>query len=201
MTHTHRHTLNTLQAQIILFLAIPNSIQEVTFIVILVLACLLRMIQVAYLLWRQVSVDVFFVDWEKPHDVGSVNTTTHPSTSNGGTVAPSVSIWRTYFLTNEWNEIQSFRKISPTFVLFAVLFFLEVVGLKNLAEKSPAAHVTTSDERFSAPHSIVLRFVLVAMLFTVLAGLTVSGGDHTPLSHSLGCYLILLLEIVYGTDL
>ena len=134
------------------------------------------MIQVAYLVWRQISVDVFFIDWEKPKTVASVNTTTHPSTSNGGTVTASVSIWRTYFLANEWNEIQSFRKISPTFVLIAVLFFLEVVGLKHLAEKSPSAHITTSDERYSPPHSIVLRFVLAAVLFTVVAGLTVSEG-------------------------
>ena len=37
-----------------------------------------------------------------------------------------VSIWRTYFVANEWNEIQTIRKISPTFQIMAVLFLLEV---------------------------------------------------------------------------
>lgn len=37
-----------------------------------------------------------------------------------------VSIWRTYFVANEWNELQTIRKISPTFQTMAVLFFLEV---------------------------------------------------------------------------
>lgn len=37
-----------------------------------------------------------------------------------------VSIWRTYFVANEWNEIQTIRKISPTFQIMTVLFFLEV---------------------------------------------------------------------------
>lgn len=44
-----------------------------------------------------------------------------------------VSIWRTYFVANEWNEIQTTRKINPTFQVMAVLFFLEVpLGWKNL---------------------------------------------------------------------
>lgn len=38
-----------------------------------------------------------------------------------------VSIWRTYFVANEWNEIQTTRKINPTFQIMAVLFFLEVL--------------------------------------------------------------------------
>ncbi len=40
--------------------------------------------------------------------------------------ASPVSIWRTYFVANEWNEIQTIRKINPTFQVIAVLFFLEV---------------------------------------------------------------------------
>lgn len=40
--------------------------------------------------------------------------------------ASPVSIWRTYFVANEWNEIQTVRKINPTFQVIAVLFFLEV---------------------------------------------------------------------------
>lgn len=37
-----------------------------------------------------------------------------------------VSIWRTYFVANEWNEIQTVRKINPLFQILTVLFFLEV---------------------------------------------------------------------------
>lgn len=44
----------------------------------------------------------------------------------GKAPAPTVSIWRTYFVANEWNEIQTIRKINPTFQIISVLFFLEV---------------------------------------------------------------------------
>ena len=38
-----------------------------------------------------------------------------------------VSIWRTYFVANEWNEIQTTRKICPLFQIFVTLLFLKVV--------------------------------------------------------------------------
>ncbi|MEQ2207178.1 hypothetical protein XENOCAPTIV_008412, partial [Xenoophorus captivus] len=41
-----------------------------------------------------------------------------------------VSIWRTYFVANEWNELQTIRKISPTFQIMAVLFFLEPIKIR-----------------------------------------------------------------------
>lgn len=43
-----------------------------------------------------------------------------------------VSIWRTYFVANEWNELQTIRKICPTFQIMAVLFFLEVQTIKHV---------------------------------------------------------------------
>ena len=42
------------------------------------------------------------------------------------TVTAPVSIWRTYFVANEWNEIQSLRKLNPTLLLLLVLLFLNV---------------------------------------------------------------------------
>lgn len=54
-----------------------------------------------------------------------------PGSGEAKSQASPVSIWRTYFVANEWNEIQTIRKINPTFQVIAVLFFLEV---------SPTAH-------------------------------------------------------------
>ena len=37
-----------------------------------------------------------------------------------------VSIWRTYFIANEWNELQTQRRVNQTWQLMLVLFLLEV---------------------------------------------------------------------------
>ena len=149
--------------------------QEVSFIVLLVLALLLRLVHILYLLWRQTSVDVFLVDWEKPKGImAAENSSAATSSSPDDAATAPVSIWRTYFVANEWNEIQSLRKISPTLCILIVLFLLEVVGLRNLAERGPIAHVTTSPDRYSPPHSSVLRFALTAVLFIACATVMVS---------------------------
>ena len=38
----------------------------------------------------------------------------------------NISAWRTCFVANEFNEIQTFRRINVSFHLLFVLFFLKV---------------------------------------------------------------------------
>ena len=54
------------------------------------------------MLWFQSQVDIFLLDWERPKAVQGNQT---GGGENSVTMAP-VSIWRTYFIANEWNEIQ-----------------------------------------------------------------------------------------------
>ena len=53
-----------------------------------------------------------------------------PSTINNNEkgVLPSVSIWRTYFLANEWNELHTSRKINPTMQYVVFVFLTEYTG-------------------------------------------------------------------------
>ena len=93
------------------------------------------------MLWFQSQVDIFLLDWERPKAVQGNQT----GGENSVTMAP-ISIWRTYFIANEWNEIQvgkmqyelwsmqifllsipqSLRKINPTLLLFIVTLILQV---------------------------------------------------------------------------
>ena len=47
-------------------------------------------------------MDIFLLDWERPKAIQGNQT---GGGENLVTMAP-VSIWRTYFIANEWNEIQ-----------------------------------------------------------------------------------------------
>ena len=86
-----------------------------------------QLLHILYLLWHQCTVDVFFIDWERPR--GVLLTSSQPVGANQATpttaTAP-VSIWRTYFVANEWNEIQSITKINHTLLLCLVLLFGQV---------------------------------------------------------------------------
>ena len=81
------------------------------------------------MIWHQCTIDIFFMDWERPKGILASNQVTeagNKATPPSGTTNAPVSIWRTYFVANEWNEIQSLRKINHTLLLMLVLLFIQV---------------------------------------------------------------------------
>jgi meckelin len=55
------------------------------------------------------SVDIFFLDWEKPRRVLA---------KGGGREEPGpISAWRGLLVANEWNELQTSRLTCPSFTL------------------------------------------------------------------------------------
>lgn len=114
--------------------------------------------------------------------------------------SPTVSIWRTYFVANEWNKIQTLRQISPTFQIIAVLFFLEVpvtetllclwvapffliadmlpsdvevLGFSDYALSEPVSTAERSPQAFTPPYSMTLRYGLASILWLCLGLLQV----------------------------
>lgn len=91
-------------------------------------------IYTVYLIWHQCTIDIFLIDWERPRGIvltaNQVTDAPIQAPPTKAVCSSPVSIWRTYFIANEWNEIQSVRKINPTLLLLLVLLFLEV-GMKG----------------------------------------------------------------------
>ncbi|XP_029598947.1 meckelin-like isoform X2 [Salmo trutta] len=123
-----------------------------------------KTVQFLHKLIQQLSVDIFFIDWERPR--GKANKTIQGNGIGEAKHDPSpVSIWRTYFVANEWNEIQTIRKISPTFQIMAVLFLLEVLGFSSLALRDPWSDLQRPPQSYSPPYSLTLRYGLPATLW------------------------------------
>ena len=64
------------------------------------------------------KIDIFLIDWERPRATGGVNAAEIQQ--------QPVSIWRTYFVANEWNEIQTKRKTSLLLQMLLTLLILKV---------------------------------------------------------------------------
>uniref|UniRef100_A0A669P3D9 Transmembrane protein 67 n=1 Tax=Phasianus colchicus TaxID=9054 RepID=A0A669P3D9_PHACC len=150
------------------FLPLPS--QEKAFVTYIACAFSLKALQFLQLLVSQLTVDIFFIDWERPK--GRVVKAVEGEGDVKSAAAP-VSIWRTYFIANEWNEIQTVRKINPLFQVLAVLFFLEVVGFSNLALMDSSSSLTRSSESYIAPWSRILRFGVSAALWLAIAFLQI----------------------------
>ena len=151
------------QKQTNVYLIVPEDDQNVPFTSYLASAFALKFLQLLHMLVSQVTVDVFFLDWERPH--GKIS---HTSDATQKGAEPPVSIWRTYFVANEWNEIQTCRKINPILQIFLVLFFLEVVGFGNLASRDPKSSFSHSDDEYHSPPSETFRFCIIALVYLIV---------------------------------
>uniref|UniRef100_A0A2K6GEA5 Transmembrane protein 67 n=1 Tax=Propithecus coquereli TaxID=379532 RepID=A0A2K6GEA5_PROCO len=122
-------------------------------------------LQFLHKLISQITIDIFFIDWERPK--GKVLKAVEGEGGVRSATVP-VSIWRTYFVANEWNEIQTVRKINSLFQVLTVLFFLEVVGFKNLALMDLSSSLSRSPRSYIAPDSRILRYAVSAALWLVI---------------------------------
>ncbi|XP_067835444.1 meckelin [Heptranchias perlo] len=150
------------KGQHIVAVLLPTPSQESHFISCVASAFALKVLQLLHKLGHQLTVDIFFIDWERP--VGKIV----KSVAGGGdikTVPAPVSIWRTYFVANEWSNIQTIRKINPIFQITAVLFFLEVVGFANLASMDPYSNLSRNTESNVAPLSRILRYGIATSIW------------------------------------
>ncbi|KAL0599023.1 Meckelin [Plecturocebus cupreus] len=144
---------------------LPTPVQEERFVTYVGCAFALKALQFLHKLISQITIDIFFIDWERPK--GKVLKAVEGEGGVRSATVP-VSIWRTYFVANEWNEIQTVRKINSLFQVLIVLFFLEVVGFKNLALMDSSSSLSRSPPSYIAPYSRILRYAVSAALWLAI---------------------------------
>ncbi|XP_062841802.1 meckelin isoform X2 [Trichomycterus rosablanca] len=150
------------KAQQFVSVLLPLPVQEERFVIYVGCAFALKAVQFLHKLLVQMSVDIFFIDWERPRGGKSSKSV---EGADGRSLASPVSIWRTYFVANEWNEIQTIRKINPTFQVVSVLFFLEVVGFSSLALRDPSSELQRPAEEYTPAYSRILRYGVASSMW------------------------------------
>ena len=125
------------------------------FIVICFFGQLFKVIEI---ILQQTGVEIFFMDWEKTR--GKLANT---KDAKGKAQQAPISAWRTFFVANEWNELQSQRRINVPFTIVTMLFFLVGCGWQYHATRTPKM-----DDLTPAPIDPMLRFVNVAGLWLVV---------------------------------
>ena len=118
------------------------------FVVLLKLCFWGQIARMAELLAKQCNVDVFLVDWEKPR--GKVASKRGDGSKTR--FAP-ISVWRTIFMANEWNEMQTVRQynLELTLIVFAALMI--GADYRYLATPRPGV-----EDKTPGPLNPILRF-------------------------------------------
>ncbi|KAK3586521.1 hypothetical protein CHS0354_035056 [Potamilus streckersoni] len=148
--------------QSVVFLVHPEGQALTDWLGLFAAAFALKCLELIHLIIMQCTVDIFLIDWERSRGAVSVDAET------GKRREIPVSIWRTYFVANEWNEIQTTRKINNVFQIFAVVFFLVVVGFENVTTKDPLGNVVKDAADYKADYSSVFRYGTAVCVYLVI---------------------------------
>ncbi|GFR21022.1 hypothetical protein TNCT_281801, partial [Trichonephila clavata] len=184
--------------QDVIYTVLPTQVQEDFLSVYIGIAFALKAVHLIHILFVQCSIDIFYIDWERPRVRASsvsarVATTSKnvAETSAGADTKKSsgnllkatpdkinaemagVSIWRTYYAANEWAEIQSKRKTSLCIQLFGVLFILNVLGFESSTLAALKLNFPPEDVHKYVPYSTCCRFALGVLVYLSVAILQV----------------------------
>ncbi len=154
--------------QDVLFL-VPTHDADSYLTTYMAVAFALKIIQIIHVIGVQCSVDLFFLDWEKSHT--DPDSATQPTDQIAGQTQhkkqeAKVSIWRTIMLANEWNELQTVRRINPVFQLLTLSLLLQAVGLENWARFDTSVSIAMNDSR--GEYSKVFRFFVGAATYILI---------------------------------
>ena len=120
-------------------------------------AVTLQSLDVAMEIYRQVNTDVFFTDWEKPRRVMLPG-------GSGEDEAP-VSVWRVFFIANQWGDYQARRLTSPTLTILFIVSFLGGIHLDRIGYVMPG---TSREYHEFLESSLLLRMGLTSLLMLAL---------------------------------
>ena len=133
-----------------LYVFLPDEDQEAEIKHYVFAIFALKILDVAHLLFTQANVDIFLLDWERPKPTSA---------------SSAVSVWRTYLVANEWNELQSRRKTHAALQIVAVVFVLRICGVENVASADGRSDFNESEEGAS----YVCRLALAVLVYAAIA--------------------------------
>ncbi|XP_065281384.1 meckelin isoform X1 [Dermacentor albipictus] len=184
--------------QDVVHMLLPSPHQENSIELYIIFAFVMKTLYLLHVVFLQSSADIFFLDWERPHatsgiprpgrreaprlsvagdgsqaaglgDASSNSSSVVVADHKGGESATAVSIWRSYFVANEWCELQCHRRVSLSLQLLTLLLLLKGLGLEYVALASPESYYSRTVKNADIPFSAACRFALSASLYLLIA--------------------------------
>lgn len=80
----------------------------------------------------------------------------------------SVSIWRTFFIANEWIELCTYRHINMDIHFFMLILLLQSFAFINLSTADPENHLTIQASQMFVPQSSTCRLAIISITYICL---------------------------------
>ncbi|KAL7039251.1 hypothetical protein ACKWTF_009846 [Chironomus riparius] len=129
---------------------LPLEREEAVIEILLVFAIIFKIVKLMKLFYDMITLDIFFIDWERPKvyntsdhffhgsnkshpGTPSITSSFKPTLSSPSPTNDCVSAWRNYFVANEWQELITKRKVSVQLHIIFVIAALMLFGFENFA--------------------------------------------------------------------
>lgn len=122
-------------------------------------------VYVIHLIYKQCTVDLFFVDWETSKSrTGGISGTLRRDESDETvdlvSTETQVSIWRTLFVANQWKSLQIYRRVHVPLTLVCLYVILTGWKVKYVATPQPNISNLTPDKT-----SPILQFSINSLVW------------------------------------
>ena len=127
------------------------------------LVCSSKLVFVTFkIMFEQSSFDIFLIDWERPKFQEHTLSEDRDEQTGVGLSRSKfdVNAWRSLFLLNELNELQSTKLISTNFTLIAYAVLMEGFGFKYWTSHSPDLEL----ENLNSPLNYTLHFFVTTLI-------------------------------------
>ena len=153
------------------------------FLQYLVIIFICKTIEMIKKLSDSTSIEIFFIDWERPRKrTEQFKRNVSPRISDNvskdstrkmhsGTDITDVSIWRSYFIANEWIELSVRRRINIGLHLFLIIFVLETEEFHKFCKLAPQSYLNLLPNKNYAdeiPECIAIRIPTIASLYIIM---------------------------------
>ncbi|TPX38641.1 hypothetical protein SeLEV6574_g07708 [Synchytrium endobioticum] len=129
---------------------LPYSVGDmITFNAALAAIFTLQLMYVIMTVYQQCTIDVFFIDWEKPRGHTRESAATLLDGSHASRAKAPVSVWRSVFIANQWNALQTYRRVNLEFCVVWVYFLVEGCRIRYVATPQPDIYDLTRSETLS----------------------------------------------------
>lgn len=173
------------------------------------------LLRLTSLIYKQVRMDILFVDWEKPkgqllRTAKDVETGIDRKNNAFGAAAPGklhsetetspVSVWRTIMAANQWSNLTINRRISPLLTLTIVAAILDGGKLHFVATERPDAHDLTPgviNPILQFANVAFWYFVVVAIQYVLSLFIWERYVEENPSNHFIDLCTILKISVLF----
>ncbi|OTF78114.1 hypothetical protein BLA29_000962, partial [Euroglyphus maynei] len=154
------------------------------FVKYLIVIFICKIIEMTKKLFDSTSIEIFFIDWERPRKrqeqfkrkisprlSDNVSKDSNRKMYHGADMT-DVSIWRSYFVANEWIELSIRRRINIALHLFLIIIILETEEFRKFCKLAPQTYlnILPNNKNYAdeIPECIAIRISTMTSIYFVL---------------------------------